>query len=64
MSKDLVENKALFTQDFYNEMMHFCECVLNEKPAEMGALKHSLEVMKVYKATLRSEGRLLKISHK
>lgn len=50
-----LENKALFTQGFYNEMMYFCDRILTGKQAERGSLEFALEVMKVYEAALLSE---------
>lgn len=51
-----LENKGLFIQGFYQEMCYFCDCILEEKPAEKGSLEFALEVMKVYEAGLLSEG--------
>ncbi|MCH2663420.1 Gfo/Idh/MocA family oxidoreductase [bacterium] len=51
-----LENKALFTQGFYDEMRYFCDCVLERKPAKIGSLEFALQVMKVYEAALVSGG--------
>ncbi|MEE2752678.1 MAG: Gfo/Idh/MocA family oxidoreductase [Candidatus Latescibacterota bacterium] len=51
-----LENKALFTQGFYEEMRYFCECVLEGKMAELGSLEFALSVMKVYESALVSGG--------
>jgi len=51
-----LENKALFTQGFYNEMRYFCDQALKGEPAEKGNLEFALEVMKVYEAALLSNG--------
>ena len=51
-----LENKALFTQGFYNEMRYFCDCVLAARPAQQGSLEFTLKLMQVYEAALRSEG--------
>lgn len=51
-----LENRAEFTQGIYGEMRHFCDCVLEGKPATHGTLEDALEVMKVYEAALRSQG--------
>lgn len=56
-----LENKALFTQGFYNEMMYFCECVLAGKYPELGTLEFALEMMKVYEAGLVSGGKTIYI---
>lgn len=56
-----LENKALFTQGMYSEMMYFCECILESKPAVRGSLEFGLELMKVYEAALLSKGRTVEI---
>ena len=56
MTLGTLENKALFTQGFYDEMRYFCDCVLSEKAAKMGSLEFALSVMKVYEAALLSDG--------
>lgn len=54
-----LENKALFTQGMYSEMMYFCDCVLGNVQPELGTLEFSLELMKVYEAGLLSGGRTM-----
>lgn len=56
-----LENKAVFTQGIYNEMMYFCECVLKNKPAVYGSLEFALDVMKVYEAGLISNNNRIQI---
>jgi len=56
-----LENKALFTQGIYGEMKHFCDCVLEGKPASQGTLEFALEVMKVYEAALLSDGKPISV---
>ena len=51
-----LENMSLFTQGFYAEMRYFCDLVLEGRPATQGSLEFALEVMKVYEATLLSNG--------
>jgi len=51
-----LENKSLFTQGIYAEMRHFCDAVLEGRPAGKGTLEFALEVMRVYEAALLSEG--------
>ena len=51
-----LENKALFTQGFFNEMNYFCNCVLEDRVAERGSLEFTLSLMRVYEAALRSHG--------
>jgi len=56
-----LENKALFTQGFYEEMRYFCDCVLLGKPAEKGSLEFALGLMQVYEAALLSEGNRVEV---
>ena len=51
-----LENKALFTQGFYGELMYFCECILGGKAAERGSLELAQHIMDVYEAALLSDG--------
>lgn len=51
-----LENKAEFTQGFYNEMRYFCDCVLEGRQPELGTLEFSRQVMQVYEAALLSHG--------
>jgi predicted dehydrogenase len=57
-----LENKALFTQGFYDEMKHFCDCVLEGRPAARGSLEFALSIMKVYEAALESDGRRVEVA--
>ena len=56
-----LENKALFTQGIYAEMMYFCDRILAGKPADRGTLEFTLNLMKVYEAALLSNGDTVKI---
>ncbi len=51
-----LENKALFTQGFYDEMKYFCDCVLEGRPATRGGLEFARHLMRVYEAALLSDG--------
>lgn len=51
-----LENKALFTQGIYSELIHFCESVLADRPATIGTLEDALAVAQVYEAALESRG--------
>ena len=51
-----LENKALFTQGFYDELRYFCDCVLAGEQAKDGSLDFALRVMRVYEAALVSGG--------
>jgi predicted dehydrogenase len=54
-----LENKALFTQGFYDETKYFCDCILASRTPEQGTLEFALEMMKVYEAGLLSEGKTI-----
>ena len=56
-----LENKSEFVQGFFNEMYHFCDCVLSGKTPEQGSLEQALEIMKVYEAALISLGQPIEI---
>ena len=56
-----LENKSEFVQGFFNEMYHFCDCVLNNKAPELGSLEQALEIMKLYEAALISHGKPIEI---
>jgi hypothetical protein len=56
-----LENKALFTQGFFNELMHFCECVIKNKKPDRGTLEFALNVMQVYEAAFVSDGKRVEI---
>jgi predicted dehydrogenase len=56
-----LENKALFTQGFYAEMRYFCDCVLANRPAQMGSLEFAHHLMQVYEAGLLSQGTRIEI---
>lgn len=54
-----LENKTLFTQGIYSELMYFCECVLNQQIPQKGTLEFAHEIMKVYEAALLSAGKTI-----
>ncbi len=58
-----LENKALFTQGFYNETKFFCDCILEGKQpvSDTGSLEQALEIMRIYEAALVSHGKPVKI---
>ena len=58
-----LENKALFTQGIWGELMHFCDCVLEGKQPERGTLEFAHEVMQVYEAALISDGKRMVIKN-
>jgi predicted dehydrogenase len=56
-----LENKALFVQGMYNELMDFCAAVLDGRDPDPGSLAFALQVMRVYEAGLLSQGRPIAI---
>jgi predicted dehydrogenase len=58
-----LETNSLFTQGFYAEMRYFCDCVLNNLPAQNGSLEFAHHVMQVYEAGLLSKGNRIEIAH-
>lgn len=57
-----LENKALFTQGIYGELMHFFECIRNGTPASIGTLEDALVVMRIYEAALDSSGNPVEVN--
>jgi len=51
-----LENKSLFSQGIFAELDSFCRQVRSGQREWIGSLEFSLEVMKIYEATLCSEG--------
>jgi predicted dehydrogenase len=58
-----LENSGLFVQGMYDEMLYFCDHVLNGQQPQIGSLDFALEIMKVYEAVLHSQGERVTISH-
>ncbi|BCM88961.1 inositol 2-dehydrogenase/D-chiro-inositol 3-dehydrogenase [Abditibacteriota bacterium] len=57
-----LENKSAFTQGTYAEMRYFCECILQNHPAERGSLEFALHLMRVYEAGLLSQGQRVELT--
>jgi predicted dehydrogenase len=51
-----LENKALFVQGIFDELLDFCQAVLENRPLRIGNLEFALHVMQVYEAALCSRG--------
>jgi len=60
--KATLENKAVFVQGVYQEMMYFCDCIINGTKPKLGSLEFALELEKVTEALMLSEGREIKLS--
>lgn len=50
-------NKAIFVQGFVQELEHFVDCALANKPPQIGTLEEARAVMECYEAALLSEGK-------
>jgi predicted dehydrogenase len=59
-----LENAPLFTQGFYAELAYFCDCILANRPAQLGSLEFARHYMQVYEAGLCSHGKRVAISLK
>lgn len=57
-----LENKALFVQGIYAELMDFCQAVLEKRPVQVADLEFALDVMNVYEAALVSNGQPVAIA--
>ena len=56
-----LENNSLVTQGIWGELMYFLRCVLDGEVAETGSLEMALDVMRVYEASLLSDGSAIPI---
>ena len=56
-SQSTLENMAFFIQGIYDELFDFCDAVLEGRSPTIGTLEFALQVMRVYEAALRSDGR-------
>jgi predicted dehydrogenase len=57
-----LENKGLFIQGIYDELLDFCEAVLDNRPLRIANLEFALHVMQVYEAALVGHGQPVKIA--
>ena len=48
-------NKGLFLLGYAPEILYFCECVLENRPPEVGNLEDALEIMRIYEAYCGTE---------
>ena len=51
-----LENKALFVQGIFDELLDFCQAILEKRAMHVGNLEFALHVMQVYEAGLYSRG--------
>lgn len=54
-----IENMPLFIQGIVDELRHFCDAVLDKKPATLGTLEFALRLMQTYEAALISSGKTI-----
>ena len=57
-----LENKALFIQGFFNELLDFCQAVLESRPLATCGLEFALHLMRVYEAALVSSGEAVAVA--
>ena len=57
-----LENKSLFIQGIVQEMMYFCQCVLNNEEPVRGSLGFARQITQLYEAALISSGKKIKIN--
>jgi len=57
-----LENKALFVQGIYDELMDFCDAILDERPLQVANLEFARHLMEVYEAALLSNGQPVAIA--
>ena len=57
-----MENKAIFIQGIFDELLDFCDAVLEGRQPAIGTLEFALHVMQVYEAGLLSDGHPVTIS--
>ena len=56
-----LENKAIFIQGIFHELLDFCDAVLEGRQPVVGTLEFALHVMRVYEAALLSDGQAVTI---
>ena len=55
-------NKGLFLLGYAPEMRYFCECVLENRPPEVGSLTDALEMLRVFEAYCCPDGERVAIT--
>jgi predicted dehydrogenase len=56
-----LENKALFVQGIFDELHDFCGAILEGHPLRTADLEFALHLMRVYEASLLSDGELISV---
>ena len=54
-------NKGIFPLGYAHEMRYFCQCVLENRPPEVGNLADALELLQVYEAYRKADGQCVQI---
>ena len=54
--KATLENMSFFIQGIYDELMEFCNCILEQRVPDLCSLEFALELTKVYEALMTSHG--------
>lgn len=55
-------NKGLFLLGYAPELRHFCECVLVNRPPDIGNLDDALEMLRIYEAYRRPDAQRVQIA--
>ena len=53
-----LENKALFVHGIFDELLDFCQAIVDKRPLRTANLEFALHLMQVYEASLLSGGEL------
>lgn len=56
-----LENKGLFIQGMFDELLDFCQAILEPRPVRTADLDFALHVMRIYEAGLLSRGQPMRI---
>lgn len=60
--KASLDNQAAFVQGMYQEMMEFCNCILENRKPDIGSLEFALELTKISEALAISNGNEITLS--
>lgn len=56
-----LENKALFVQGIFDELLDFCQAIVDKRPLRTAGLEFALHLMQVYEGSMLSGGELLSV---
>jgi predicted dehydrogenase len=55
-------NKGIFLLGYAQEVLYFCDCVLENTPPERANLDDALEIMRIYEAYCQEDGQVVRLS--